>query len=269
MGGGTISDLVGFVAATFSRGVSWLSIPTTFIAQFDCALGGKTAINLKNNKNYCGTFYWPNATFVDTLFLETLPDRFFRAGISEMLKLSIIGNEPLFRQICEVTTASDGIEGVKTNLQQFMTEAMEVKLQLSTRDPYQKSLRMSLLTGHTTAHALEGASKMHLHHGEAVAIGLAFESFVSEEMQMLDAVDRKALVDALEACRLTTVLPGELHDRTLAEHMRLEKRNRGRMISLVLPYKPGKAIEDWPKPHVLLKPDELWSKLVAYRLKCG
>lgn len=269
IGGGTFSDLVGFVAATFTRGVSWLSLPTTFISQFDCALGGKTAINLKNNKNYCGLFYWPNAVFIDTLFLETLPERFFRAGYSEMVRLALIGSEPLFRQLCAATSDGRGLDGIRDNRLDFMRGAMQVKIDLTASDPYQKGLRLVLLTGHTTAHALESSSKMHLHHGEAVAIGLAFESFIAEELELLEHADRKALVDTLEACGLSTVLPAELHDRQLVEHMRLEKRNRGRLVSLILPYAPGRATEDWPKPRLLMPPDELWSKLVAYRLACG
>jgi len=269
IGGGTFSDLVGFVAATYARGVSWLSIPTTFISQFDCAIGGKTAINLKNNKNYSGLFYWPNAVFVDTLFLETLPERYYRAGYSEMVRLALIADEPLFRRLCEATSNERGFAGIQEQNLEFIRDAMQVKLKLTASDPFQLGLRLVLLTGHTTAHALESASKMHLHHGEAVAIGLAFESFIAEDLKLIEPADRKALVDTLEACQLPTVLPAELHDRQLVEHMRLEKRNRGRLISLVLPYAPGRAAEDWPQPRLLTPPDELWSKLVAYRLACG
>jgi len=268
IGGGTISDLVGFVACTFSRGVSWISIPTTFIAQFDCAIGGKNAVNLENHKNYCGTFYWPNVSFVDTSFLGTLPDRFYRAGVSELARLAMCGNAAMFEEL-SAATRDNGLAGIKANVEKFILDAIQVKLGISVSDPFQMSKRMALLAGHTTAHALESASKMHLHHGEAVSIGLAFESFIASEMEILDQADRKKLVDILEDCQLPTVLPAELHDRLLVEHMRLEKRNRGRMVSLVLPYTPGRMVEDWPAARVLMTPDELWSKLVAYRLQCG
>jgi len=269
IGGGTFCDLVGFVAATFARGVSWISIPTTFIAQFDCALGGKTAVNVQGYKNYCGTFYWPNVVFVDRSFLRTLPDRYFRMGIPELAKLAMIGDEQLFRELCEATAGGRGVDGLRDNLEDFMVRAMKVKLSVSTRDPFQRALRVVLLAGHTNAHALEGASRLHLHHGEAVAIGLAFESFIAVKQGLLDADDRVALIDLLENCQLPTVLPAELHDRVVVEHMRLEKRNRGRMLSLVLPYKPGQAVDDWPASRVMMPPDDLWGELTAYRLTCG
>jgi len=267
IGGGTICDVAGFTAAIFSRGVRWISIPTTFMSQFDCAVGGKTGINLQNHKNFCGTFYEPHLSFIDTAFLDTLPDRFFRSAISELAKLALIGDANLFEELCD--KLKGGTEALKPEIEQIIIKAMSVKIKTIATDPYQQGLRLALLTGHTTAHALEGASKMHLHHGEALAIGLSFEAFIAEKRGLLEHGASKCLVDMLEAAQLPTALPPELHDRTLISHMRREKRNRGRMISVVLPYKPGKALSDWPEPHVLMTPDELWDELVAYRLERG
>ena len=269
MGGGTISDLAGFVASTYHRGIQWISIPTTFIAQTDCAMGGKTAINLGTSKNYIGSFYWPNVIFVDLSFLKTLPDREFRSAISEVAKMGIIGDERLFRQVCERCSAEAGADGIKPGLMETLIQAMSVKIEVIKRDPFQDDLRMVLQMGHTTAHALEAASNLHLPHGDAVGIGLAFESFLSEKYGLISAVDRKAIIDLLENCSLPVALPNELHDRMLVDNMRHEKRNRGRAVSLVLPCTPGRAIEEWPACHMKVSPDELWGALAAYRQAYG
>ena len=269
IGGGTISDLAGFVASTYHRGIQWISIPTTFIAQSDCAMGGKTAINLGTSKNYIGAYYWPNVIFVDLSFLKTLPEREFRCAIPEIAKMGIIGDEQLFRHVCAQCTAEAGADGIKPTIKETLIQAMGVKIEVIQRDPFQDDLRMVLQMGHTTAHALEAASNLHLPHGDAVGIGLAFESFLAEKYDLITPADRKAIIDLLENCGLPTALPNELHDRMLVDNMRHEKRNRGRAVSLVLPSTPGRAITDWPACHVKVKPDELWSALAAYRQAYG
>jgi 3-dehydroquinate synthetase len=269
IGGGAIIDLAGLAAGTYVRGLRWINIPTTFMSQFDSSVGGKNAINVSNNKNICGSFYEAAAVFIDTSFLDTLPNRFFRGGVSEMTGLALIDNEPLLAELLEASGGGRGLAGIQAELLSYMVRAINVKLKVYSSDPYQQGLRMVLLTGHTTAHALEGASRMHLYHGEAVAIGLAFESFIAERRGLIKPEDRKRLIDVLENCQLPVALPAELHDHVIIEHIRLEKRNRGRMVSMVLPYNPGKAIDEWPGPHVMLSLDELWDLLAAYRIARG
>jgi 3-dehydroquinate synthase len=269
MGGGTLSDLAGFVCSTFIRSVQWISVPTTLIAQVDCAVGGKTALNVGSLKDYIGTFYWPNVIFVDSKFLETLPDRQFRVAVPELAKVGMIGDGAMFSQLCQAVGNGAGIGGLRQRVREFIQPAINVKTEVTRRDPFQDDLRQVLLTGHTTAHALESASNLHMHHGEAVGIGLAFESFFAEKRGLLGTAPRKQLIDVMENCGLQTSLPGELPDRVLVDNMRHEKRNRGRTISMVLPYEPGKALDDWPAPHVELPPDEVWSALSAYRMVCA
>lgn len=269
MGGGTISDLTGFACSTFIRSVQWISVPTTLIAQVDCAVGGKTALNVGSLKDYIGTFYWPNVIFIDTKFLGTLPDRQFRVAVPELAKVGMIGDGRMFEQLCQVVSAGAGIAGLRQHVDDFILPAITVKTEVTRRDPFQDDLRLVLLTGHTTAHALESASKLHMHHGEAVGIGLAFESHCAEQRGLLSTASRKRLIDVMENCGLQTALPGELPDRVLVDNMRHEKRNRGRTISMVLPYEPGKALDDWPAPHVELTPDQVWSALSSYRMVCA
>jgi 3-dehydroquinate synthase len=269
MGGGTISDLTGFVASTYMRGVQWISVPTTLLAQVDCAQGGKTAVNIGAHKNYCGSFYWPNVILVDTSYLRTLPDHQFRVAVPEIAKAGMIGGEPLFRQFAAAVGGGAGLEGLKQRVAEFVQPSILVKSDVIRRDPYQQNLRSVLQMGHTTGYALESASHLNLHHGEAVGIGLAFESFLAEKRGLLSTAERKALIDIIENCGLQTSLPNELHDRMLVDNMRREKRNRGRTISMILPYKLGRAIDDWPAPRVELTPDEIWSALSSYRLVCA
>jgi 3-dehydroquinate synthase len=265
MGGGSISDVTGFVAATYMRGMSWISVPTTLIAQADCAIGGKTAINSNTQKNYTGAFYWPNVVFSDTSFLKTLSTRSYRSAIPEIAKLALIGDAARFKEMCEMTGEGRGDAGIKPKLKELIAYCAELKSRISAEDPFQVSQRVVFLTGHTTAHALEAASNLKLRHGEAVAMGLAFESFISEKRQMISPEDRKALIDLLESCHIPKSQPAELHDRRVLECMSREKRNRGRSVSFVLPCKPGQAMANWPAPRQLLSRDEVWHELAAYR----
>lgn len=265
LGGGTIIDVVGFVAATYTRGLNWISIPTTLIAMVDCGIGGKSGINLQNNKNYIGTFYTPKLLLVDLSFLRTLADNHYRAAIPEMLKMAMIDNADFFYELGKATANGSGLAGIKNAEYAFAKTTIEGKARIIETDPYQRHTRVSLLMGHATAHALESASNLNLPHGEAVAIGLAFESTISEKRLMLDPDDRRILVDTLENCGLRTTLPAELKDPMIIDNMRREKRNRGRLVSMVLPYKPGQTIADWPAPQIQLPMDEIWNDLVNYR----
>jgi len=269
IGGGSILDISGFAAATYTRGLNWISLPTTLIAQVDCGIGGKTSVDVGSHKNYLGTFYTPEVLLVDLSFLRTLPDNHYRGAIPEMAKMALINNEPLFRKLAECTGEGRGIQGIRERELELARAVIQCKGEIIETDPYQRKTRVSLLTGHTTAHALESASNLNLPHGDAVAIGLAFESWIAEKRQLISPEDRRLLVDTLENCGLRTQLPGELQDPVLIDCMRREKRNRGRTVGMVLPYKPGRAIEDWPAPYVQFSLEEVWNELVSFRRKFG
>jgi 3-dehydroquinate synthetase len=269
IGGGSILDIAGFAAATYTRGLNWISLPTTLIAQVDCGIGGKTALDVGSHKNYLGTFYTPEVLLVDLSFLKTLPDNHYRAAIPEMVKMALINNEPLYKQLAETTADGRGLEGIRSRELDLARAVIQCKAEIIETDPYQRKTRVSLLTGHTTAHALESASNLNLPHGDAVAIGLAFESWIAEKRQLISPEDRRLLVDTLENCGLRIQLPGELQDPVLIDCMRREKRNRGRSVGMVLPYKPGMAIADWPAPYVQLSLEEVWNELVSFRRAFG
>jgi shikimate kinase/3-dehydroquinate synthase len=156
-GGGCTTDMAGFAAATYLRGVRWVAVPTTLVGQVDAAIGGKTAVNLPEGKNLVGAFHWPERTAIDPALLETLPPGEQRAGMAEVVKTGLLAGEPLW----ELPT------------DELVRRCGAYKAAICLRDPYERGERAVLNLGHTFAHALEAAGDYHgPSHGEAVALGL-------------------------------------------------------------------------------------------------
>jgi 3-dehydroquinate synthetase len=157
LGGGCVTDVAGFVAATYLRGVPWVAVPTTLVGQVDAAIGGKTAIDLPQGKNLVGAFHWPERTVIDAVLLETLSDCERREGMAEVVKTSLLAAEPFW----ELATSD------------LVRRCASFKAAVCLRDPYDRGERAILNLGHTFAHALEaGAGYDGLTHGSAVALGL-------------------------------------------------------------------------------------------------
>jgi 3-dehydroquinate synthetase len=155
-GGGCTTDVAGFVAATYLRGVDWIAVPTTLVGQVDAAIGGKTAIDLPEGKNLVGAFHWPARTVIDPGYLTTLPDEQRREGLAEVVKTGLLGGEPYW----ELPDA------------QLVRRCAAFKAAACLRDPHDRGPRQMLNLGHTFAHALEAAAGFELSHGRAVALGL-------------------------------------------------------------------------------------------------
>jgi shikimate kinase/3-dehydroquinate synthase len=156
LGGGSTSDLAGFVAATYSRGISWVCVPTTLVGQVDAAIGGKTALDLEQGKNLVGAFHWPARVIIDPGLLETLPPEELENGLAEVVKTGLLSGEPLW----ELETAEQ------------VRRCAAFKAAVCLRDPFDRGIRTQLNLGHTFAHALEAASGYAVPHGRAVALGL-------------------------------------------------------------------------------------------------
>jgi len=176
IGGGVISDLGGFTAATFCRGIPLIIIPTTLLSMVDACIGGKNGVNTPHGKNLIGTFYPPKLVLIDTELLNPLPEQQLRNGMSELIKHALIADKELFetienhleRWIHHPNTLENGIH-----------RSCEIKKQIVEQDPEEKNLRKILNFGHTIGHALEKVSFYTLSHGEAVAIGMILESKLS------------------------------------------------------------------------------------------
>jgi shikimate kinase / 3-dehydroquinate synthase len=156
LGGGTTTDLAGFAAATYMRGVDWVSVPTSLVGQVDAGIGGKTAIDLPEAKNLVGAFHWPVRTIVDPALLATLPEEERLNGMAEVVKTGLLAGEPLW----------------ELDDEQLVRRSAVYKAALCLRDPYDHGPRHALNLGHTFGHALEAASDYRLPHGRAVALGL-------------------------------------------------------------------------------------------------
>jgi len=175
LGGGVVTDMGSFAAATFKRGIDFIQVPTTLLAQVDASVGGKTGIDLDHVKNIIGTFTQPKAVFIATDFLETLDQRQLRSGFAELIKHGLIYDASFFKQIQHIQPN----EVIPT----MIHRSVEIKNKIVTIDPLEKGLRKTLNFGHTIGHALESYSLKHdtspLLHGEAIAIGFICEAYLS------------------------------------------------------------------------------------------
>jgi shikimate kinase/3-dehydroquinate synthase len=156
IGGGCVTDVAGFVAGTYLRGIGWVAVPTTLVGQVDAAIGGKTAVNLPEGKNLVGAFHWPRRVLIDTDLLDTLPERQRLDGMAEAVKTGLLAGEPLW----------------ELPRNELVRRCAAFKTLVCYWDPFDRHERQTLNLGHTFAHALEAASGYRLSHGDAVALGL-------------------------------------------------------------------------------------------------
>ena len=184
VGGGVVSDVAGFAASVFLRGIAYVNVPTTLLAQVDAAIGGKTGVNLPEGKNLVGTFWQPAAVLCDIQTLGTLPAREWSSGRGEMAKYAFLGDGPL-----DLGPPGAGILGLP--LDEQVARCVAIKAAVVTEDERESGRRMVLNYGHTLAHALEASSfgpeaKWDLRHGEAVAIGLVFAAMLARRLERID-----------------------------------------------------------------------------------
>jgi len=201
-GGGVVGDLAGFAAATFLRGISCIQVPTTLLSQVDSSVGGKTGFNLPEGKNLVGAFHQPRAVFIDDAFLRTLDDRNLRAGMAEVVKCALAGDPELWDRLLSAGGKWKGFEGEEWRW--VVRRAVAFKASVVERDEKETSLRRILNLGHTIGHAMEKSSGYgRLLHGEAVAMGLAWEAILGMKL----GVTGGELVDDLVALLIDMGFP--------------------------------------------------------------
>ncbi|MDN3723445.1 3-dehydroquinate synthase [Aequorivita sp. SDUM287046] len=181
LGGGVVTDLGGFVASTFKRGIPFINIPTSLLAMVDASVGGKNGIDLGHIKNQIGVINFPEMVLIDTEFLKTLPQEHLISGLAEMLKHGLIYGTKYWERIKNVNLSHNA------NFEELLWESIEIKKEIVEKDPTEKNLRKSLNYGHTLGHAIESYflqnnTKKTLLHGEAIAAGMVLESFISMEI---------------------------------------------------------------------------------------
>lgn len=244
LGGGAITDVAGFAASTYLRGVTLCLVPTTLLAQVDASIGGKTGINLRAGKNLAGTFYFPHLVSVDQEFLSSLPPREFASGLGEIVKYALIE-----KTVSEESDYSLGPRSIFALLQQMGGElawdhpamgsiiaaCIKMKLAVVAKDPYEMRLRRILNLGHTFAHAIEVVSKYSWTHGEAVSVGTLFALHVSQRLKKVEKETIESVRAMLTQCVLPTALPAEFERAALFDAMAYDKKRSGSSIKFVLP----------------------------------
>lgn len=238
-GGGIVTDMAGFLAAIFMRGIPVIQVPTTLLAQVDAAIGGKTGVNLRVGKNLLGSFHQPLAVLIDAAVLDTLPDREYRAGLYEILKAGVIRSEPLFRFLVE--HSADVLSRRPEAVDRIIAESVEIKAQVVSADEREGGLRRILNFGHTFAHALEAETAyVRFLHGEAVAFGMRAAVHLAQMTGHLSAEDS---VDILDAVRLYGPIPPltGISAESLLGRLASDKKTIQGRVHFVLPDRIGEV----------------------------
>lgn len=242
IGGGIVTDITGFVATTFMRGLDFGFVATSLLAQVDASVGGKNGVNILNYKNMVGTFAQPSFVITDVTFLRTLPPRELHAGMGEVVKMAIIGDEELFNFIEENISAECYTN--KDIMQRIVLDSVRLKADIVDHDECEKGVRRVLNLGHTIAHAIEKCTHK-LNHGEAVAVGLSKISHVSNAMGILAEKDMQRIDNLLKKIGFSLDMPVALSD--VVREIRHDKKKSNNLIRIVLPERIGSCrIEEMP-----------------------
>lgn len=198
LGGGVVTDLGGFVASTFKRGIDFINIPTTLLAMVDASVGGKNGVDLGNLKNQIGVFNLPVMVLVNTEFLETLPQNEMRSGLAEMLKHGLIFDKNYWEKFLDLKELD------YADFDTLIHRSVAIKNEIVTIDPTEKNIRKSLNFGHTLGHAiesyfLESDQKTTLLHGEAIAVGMILESYIAYKKSLLNNAEYVEIKEAIKA----------------------------------------------------------------------
>lgn len=237
LGGGVIGDMGGFAASTFKRGIPFLQIPTTLLSQVDASIGGKLGIDFMQVKNSIGLFQNPKAVLVDPAFLATLSDRELRSGYAEVVKHSLIANASQWESLQQLADLRNA------DWASIIPASLSIKKQIVEADPFEKGLRKALNFGHTIGHAIEGhalETDTPLLHGEAIAIGMICEAFLSMQQKGLPKSELRQIASYLTA-RYGKV---DLQPENYPIYLRLmgnDKKNKGKAINFSLLPKAGEV----------------------------
>lgn len=251
LGGGVAGDLAGFAAATFLRGIPFIQIPTTLLAQVDSSVGGKTAVNLPQGKNLVGAFYQPKAVFIDPDALDTLPDKYFRDGMAEVIKYGFIRDAGLLGLLEKL----DGRRGVSARAEEIICRCCSIKKEVVERDELDTGERMLLNFGHTLGHAIESLSGYGYSHGEGVAIGM----YAAGKLGEMAGITRRGTSRMIKSVSTRYGLPYELPEinkERLYEIIGRDKKRLGGEINFILLEHPGKAVIHKAGPGFI---DGLWA----------
>lgn len=249
LGGGVVTDLGGFVASAFKRGIQFINIPTTLLAMVDASVGGKTGVDLGNLKNQIGVINQPEMVLIDTQFLSTLPQEEMRSGLAEILKHGLIASEQYWEKVSKLEDLD------LSDLEDIIKESVNIKKDIVTKDPFEKNLRKTLNFGHTLGHAIESyclthPEKKRLLHGEAIAAGMILETFISTELYDFPKEKFENISKIIKSIYGQESF-SEKDIAQIKELMKFDKKNERGNINFVLLQDIGKPVID------IVVPDEL------------
>jgi 3-dehydroquinate synthase len=250
IGGGVVNDLAGLAAATFMRGVRWVTVPTSLLAMVDASIGGKTGIDLPEGKNLVGAFHPASLVAIDPLVLGTLPAEEWTAGMAEVVKHAVIGAPDLFSAL---------ERGRRFGAIEDLAEVIDVKRAIVDRDPFERDEREVLNLGHTIGHGIEAASRYRVRHGEAVAIGMVGAARLSEELGLA----RRGLAARIERVLGAQGLPTRLSGVSASEvraAMGADKKKRGTQLRFALPAAIGRVVTGVEVPERTLMAVLKWGR---------
>lgn len=235
LGGGVLGDMGGFCAATFKRGIDFLLLPTTLLAQVDASVGGKLGIDFNQYKNHIGVFCEPSATLISPAFLRTLPPRELRSGFAEIIKHCLISDKRMWNLIRMRT-----LENQDWN--ELIHHSVAFKKQVIDKDPREKGLRKILNFGHTVGHAIESyflATPSRLFHGEAIGVGMIAEAFIANKKKMISKDELNEITEYLNQVYPKVKLPESA--KSILTLMLQDKKNKGNKILMAFPEGIGQA----------------------------
>ncbi len=257
LGGGVIGDMGGFCASTYKRGIDFINIPTTLLSQVDASVGGKLGIDFNGFKNHIGLFKIPTKVIIDPVFLETLPLNQVKSGFAEMLKHGFIKDKGHLEELANLDIQN-------TEWLAYITKSVAIKNEIVEADPLEKDERKFLNFGHTIGHAVETYflnNKLPILHGEAVAIGMITEAFLSVQHLGLSDPELIKIIDIIDAYFERKKIP-EKGMKEILNNLEQDKKNKGTKIQAVLLTQTGK-----PSHSIEISKEEVQQALVFYNAK--
>jgi 3-dehydroquinate synthase len=236
LGGGVISDLGGFVASTFKRGIDFINIPTTLLAMADASVGAKTGVDFEGIKNHIGTIYEPKGVFINLELLETLSERHIKNGFAEIIKIALITDAEFWKKIKKLKK----LEAFYS--EDVITKAIELKNKIVKKDLYEKTIRKSLNFGHSIGHAIESAyiqQKKDILHGEAIAMGMLIESEIAHQQKLISKTELNAISNYITSIFKNPSLPNQTK-KLILSFLKHDKKNQGEYLCFALPHSIGK-----------------------------
>ena len=230
-GGGVVGDISGFVAATYLRGIDFISVPTTLLSMIDSSVGGKNGINFMNLKNQIGAFYFPKYVHIDYSFLESLDERNINNGLAEIFKYSVLRDREFF----DYLKSAD-----KLDYEKIIYKSLNIKLDFVRDDERDKGKRQKLNLGHTIGHGIESLSNYKLNHGESIGIGTIYMARAAYKMGLAEEDFSKELIFAFKNHNLPTFY--EFETEEILEILKHDKKINKNLINVILPVKIGQVI---------------------------